>query len=161
VFDEIAIVLSLAKKFVIRVVDNWPRLRTIRRVSLLQRVTRKTAMKSTEGRVDRCQSGNVSTPKPCGAPAGCWTAMIRRSRLSRSAAQLILAEPQLHLSFFRTDSARDAFPFTLFDQKVTIFAARDASRACSHATWGPTTERNDSRRPGRGTEAAPLFCFEE
>ena len=26
-------------------------------------------------------------------------------------------------------------------------------------TWGPTTERNDSRRPGRGTDAPPLFVL--
>src|SRR2546423_6061697 len=47
----------------------------------LQRVTRKTAMKSTQGRVGGCQSGNLSTPKPYVAPAGCSTATIRPSDL--------------------------------------------------------------------------------
>src|SRR5262245_13043766 len=46
----------------------------------------------------------------------------------------------------------------------TDFGARGAiaiapSRSCSHATWGPTTERNDSRRPGRGTEAPPFYLL--
>ncbi len=34
---------------------------------------------------------------------------------------------------------------------------RAAKARCSHSTWGPTTERIDSRRPGRGTEAPPIF----
>src|SRR5438874_11676303 len=50
----------------------------------LQRVTRKTAMKSTQGRVGGRQSANASTPKTYVARHGCSTAtMPPRARASK------------------------------------------------------------------------------